>query len=56
MILREPLVRKFVYLEGLCLATAVDDRAPLATRVVSQYLGPALRARRGRITVRSSPT
>jgi len=39
MILREPSVRKFVYLEGLRLTTA-EDRSPLATRVLCQYLGP----------------
>lgn len=39
MILREPSVRKFVYLEGLRLTTA-EDRTPLATRVLCQYLGP----------------
>ncbi|HVM81816.1 MAG TPA: hypothetical protein VMU06_22540 [Stellaceae bacterium] len=43
MILREPSVRKFVYLEGLRLTTA-EDRSPLATRVLCQYLG--LRAAR----------
>lgn len=38
MILREPSVRKFVYLQGLRLTTA-DDRAPISTRVLCQYLG-----------------
>jgi len=39
MILREPTVRKFVYLDGLWLATSIDNRVPFATRVVCQYLG-----------------
>jgi hypothetical protein len=39
MILREPSVRKFVYLDGLRL-TSAEDRTPIATRVLCQYLGP----------------
>jgi transcriptional regulator with XRE-family HTH domain len=40
MVLREPSVRKFTYLHGLCLFTSVDDREPFAARMSCQYLGP----------------
>jgi hypothetical protein len=40
MILEEPSARKFTYLEGLYLGTAVDDGAPFASRVMCQHLGP----------------
>ena len=40
MIFREPSVRKFAYLEGLCLSTTADDWSPFAARVLCQYLGP----------------
>ena len=44
MILEEPSIRKFTYLEGLYLGTSVDDGAPFASRVMCQHLG--LRASR----------
>lgn len=55
IILREPSVRKFVYLGGIWLSTSVDDRAPFAARVVWQYLGARAERRRwrDRITVYS---
>jgi hypothetical protein len=39
MILEEPSARKFTYLEGLYLGTAVDDGTPFASRVMCQHLG-----------------
>jgi hypothetical protein len=40
MILKEPAVRKFTYLGGLCLSTSIEDREPYSARVVCQSLGP----------------
>src|SRR4029077_7981229 len=53
MIIREPSARKFVYLEGLRLTAAFEDRTPLATRILCQYLGTraARRTWQDRITV-----
>ena len=39
MILKEPSARKFAYLEGLRLATSVDDRTPFAVRAMCHRLG-----------------
>ncbi|MFQ5958310.1 MAG: hypothetical protein ACE5LF_02975 [Alphaproteobacteria bacterium] len=37
--LNEPSIRKFNYLQGLCLLTSTGDRQPFSTRLVCQYLG-----------------
>ena len=39
MILEEPSVRKFTYLEGLYLGTSVKDGTPFASPVMCQHLG-----------------
>jgi hypothetical protein len=40
MILEEPSVRKFTYLDGLYLSTTVGDGTPFCSRILCQYLGP----------------
>lgn len=38
-ILKEPLTRRFTYVQGLCLRVSSHDREPFSTRVTCQYLG-----------------
>ncbi len=37
--LNEPSIRKFSYLQGLCLLTSAGAKQPFSTRIVCQYLG-----------------
>ena len=39
MVLREPSVPDFTYLQGVALLTSVNDRQPFAVRALCQYLG-----------------
>jgi hypothetical protein len=38
LVLNEPTIRPFTYLQGLCLLTAADDKQPFSTRIVCQRL------------------
>ena len=39
LVLNEPSIAKFTYLQGLCLLTSAHDKQPFSTRVVCQFLG-----------------
>ena len=39
LVLNEPSIAKFTYLQGLCLLTSAHDKQPFSTRIVCQYLG-----------------